>query len=151
MTHQTVATAANTMMKQMNQPCFRCHRYLIMSQRMRILPQSHTKMSVSAEATCTCGSGGDDGRMCVHVFNEVLGHSLQFFHFPHIQGNTSAWDRNWAGGRRLCLHTHGQIQSSVHKLQTFIMAFIMCKKNEHAWKIELQRTADGGGVFTGWL
>lgn len=31
------------------------------------------------------------------------------------------------------------------------MAFILCKKNEHAWKIELQRTADGGGVFTGWL
>lgn len=111
MTHQTVATAANTMMKQMSQQCFRCHRYLIMSQRIRILTQSHTKMSASAEATCTCGSGGDDGRVCVHVFNEVLGHSLQFFHFPHIQGNTSAWDRNWAGGRRLCLHTHthGQI------------------------------------------
>lgn len=113
-THQTVTMAVNTMMKKMSQQCSRCHRYLFMSQRMRILSQSHSNMSASIDGTCTCGSGGDDRRVCVHVFNEVLGHSLQLFHFPHIQRNTSAWDRNWAGGRRLCLYTHTQTHAKTN-------------------------------------
>lgn len=47
---------------------------------------------------CTCGSRGDDRCVCIHVFNEVLGHSLQLFHFPHIKRNASTWDKNWARG-----------------------------------------------------
>lgn len=55
--------------------------------------------SLATLPTDLCRRGGDDRCVCVHVFNEVLGHSLQLFHFPHIQRNASTWDRNGARGR----------------------------------------------------
>lgn len=57
-----------------------------------------TGQSLATLPADLCGRGGDDRRMCVHVFDEVLGHSLQLLHFPHIQRHTSTWDRNWARG-----------------------------------------------------
>ena len=59
----------------------------------------------------TCGRGADDRCVCIHVFNEVLGHPLQLLHLPHIQRNASAWDRNWARGRGLHVHTHKAIST----------------------------------------
>lgn len=57
-----------------------------------------TGQSLATLPADLCRRGGDDRCMCVHVFNEVLGHSLQFFHFPHVQRDTSTWDSNWARG-----------------------------------------------------
>lgn len=57
-----------------------------------------TGQSLTALPTNLCGRGGDDRCMFVHIFNEVLGHSLQLLHFPHVQRDASTWDSNWARG-----------------------------------------------------
>lgn len=57
-----------------------------------------TGQGLATLPTNLCRWGGDDRRVCVHVFNEVLGHSLQLLHFPHVERNASTWDKNWARG-----------------------------------------------------
>lgn len=70
----------------------------------------------------TCRRGGDDRSMCVHVFNKVLGHSLQLLHFPHIQRNTPTRDRNWARGWRLFVHIQKAMNTnSKHTLFTWLL------------------------------
>lgn len=54
--------------------------------------------SLATLPTNLCRRGSDDRCVCVHVFNEVLGHSLQLLHFPHVQRNTSPRDSDWAWG-----------------------------------------------------
>lgn len=77
--------------------------------------------------------------MGVHVFDEVLGHPLQLFHLPHTERDSSTWDRNRAGGRRLCTERGRAVKT----------AFILEEQRE--CEVELLGTAEAGGVFSGGL
>lgn len=48
-----------------------------------------TGQNVTTFPTNICRRRCDDWSMCVHVFDEVLGHSFQFFYFPHVERSTS--------------------------------------------------------------
>lgn len=113
-------------------------------------------VKTAAASLCifTCRGRGDDRCMCVHIFNEVFGHSLQLLHFSHIQRNTSTLVRNWARGWRLLVHTHrtqtnplGPPVSTTHYLhdcQTIPFLVLLCKQCKECFHVSKATTYSWG-------